>query len=185
MAAVPAILAIAGTGAQVAGSIVGGNARARAAEEGAKLKKLQADEVLKRSEINIRALQRQKRQLTGRQVSSFAKAGVDFSGSAIEVLDATEDQFKRDILSARREAAFKADQLRRGADIDTRLASDARAAGIISGVSTGLSGGVRGLTAAGVFDKAGKPDELKLGIDDDDIVTGVGIGSERKFRSFA
>lgn len=166
MAVAPVVAAIAGaasTGAQVAGSIAKGNAQKRAAEREAELKRQQADEVIRRSKQNVLALKRQRRTVKGRQISGFAKAGVELAGSTLEVLNSTEMEFERDILNTRRDAEFKASQLRAGADIAIEEGKAAKTAGLIGGIAGGVTG-IGGL--ASDLDLPGGADEFETGIQD-------------------
>lgn len=152
MAALP-VLGLIGTGVQVGGQIAAGNARSKAAQQQAQIKNEQADELLKRAETNILAIKRQRNKVVSQQASGFAKANVEASGSMLEVLENTEVEFKREVVNARREAEYKADQLRRGADIDLQLASDIKTASTIGGIAAGI-GGVADVIP--LFDKRGK-----------------------------
>ena len=105
-------------------------AKERALEERSAAKRLEAEELLERSEINAQSLRREGEDIKAAQVGGFAKAGVDVSsGSPLSVLLDTNVKLSRELGLQKREADFKATQLRRGADIDLELAGDERKIG--------------------------------------------------------
>ena len=163
IAAVGLVVGIAGTLSAAEAAEEAEKAKAKAIRERAELKRKQADEILRRVEINVLAMRREKNQLVGRQTSGFAKAGVDFSGSSITVINATEESFIRGTMVARREARYKANQLRQGADIDLTLASDSLAAGESMRKARLIQGLGRGLQSLSKVDFDSKSQNSDLG----------------------
>jgi hypothetical protein len=120
------------------GSILGGASQADAANENAKIKREQADELLAREEINAEIIRDQARKEKGVLLSQLA--GMGGGGSGIGLQLELDRNLALTLSNNRRDAEFKAKMLRRGADIDTKLASDYMTSGIISGVGTVLTG---------------------------------------------
>lgn len=139
----------AAVGLQVAGTLLGAagarkssKAQARAARAQAAAKREQADEMLTRAKFNAAVMREQGRGLQQQQIAAYAKSGVALSsGSTLATLQDTASNVNLGIQQMLDEADFKANQLRMGADIDTRLASDIRSAGKFQTVGTLLSGG--------------------------------------------
>ncbi len=136
-----AAVAVAGTAISVIGQRKAAKAQARAARENAQQKRLQALELLDRFEINSQSLLVEAELTKGKQKVSFAGKGIDISaGSALSTIEETNAVVAKQIMLDRREAEFKAAQLRRGADIDVTLAGDIRRAQRLRTVGTFLSG---------------------------------------------
>lgn len=167
-----AAVAAVGLVGQAVGGAMAGKARKRAAEQQAQMKREQADELLRRAKRNAVSLIKERNILKGKQASGFAKAGVEMSGSALEVLNATDETYRQEVVNARQEAQFKANQLRRGADVDMKLASDIGKANIISTAGDVVAGSVGIAEQAGAFDKP-KVDKLKLDVVDTTVGTSI------------
>lgn len=149
MATGAAVAAVAGTAITIAGQRKEAKAKARAARENAQQKRLQALELLDRFEINSQALTIQGEQHKGKQKISFASKNIDIgTGGALSTIEETNSIVARQIALDRKEANFKAHQLRLGADTDMRLAGDIRSASNLQTAGTFLSG-------AGAVAKAG------------------------------
>jgi len=116
-------------------------AKSRAARENAKLKRLQALEVLDRADINKDVLIKQAAQLKGKQRTVFGGRGIDVStGSALDVVEETDSMVAEQIALELREANWTADQLRRGADLDITQAKQISEINKWRNISTFLSG---------------------------------------------
>jgi hypothetical protein len=142
MAAVPLILMAAGTAVDVGANIKAGQDEGDALQAEAANRRREADEVEARARINERAILRQGRAFLGDQTNAFAGAGVDASGSTLDVLEQTASEIRMDVELNRRDAAFRADQLRRGAISADKAAGNARTAGLLragSSLATGAS----------------------------------------------
>ena len=141
MATGAAVAAVVGTGVTIYGQQKEAKAKARAAKKNAELKRLQALELLDRFEINSQALMAEGELLKDRQKVDLASRGIDIgSGSALSVIEETNALVARQLILDRKEAEFKAQQLRSGADMDVELAGDIRSAANIRSVGTFLSG---------------------------------------------
>lgn len=150
--AVSALGTLANAGSQIASA----NSRAEAARRDSFFKELQADEILSRARINKKRIARDGESFKSEQIAAFAGSGVDISGSALLALEETNRRITEALFDADRESQFKADQLRRGADVSRDLASDIKSAGFFGALGTTLSGGANIGFAAGAFDKRGK-----------------------------
>lgn len=144
-------LLIGGTILGAIGQSKAAKAQARAARAQAAAKREQADEMLKRAKFNAAVMREQGRGLQQQQIAAYAKSGVALSsGSTLATLQDTASNVNLGIQQMLDEADFKANQLRMGADIDTRLAGDIRSAGKWAVAGTLLSGAGR-VGAAGGF----------------------------------
>ena len=129
MATGAAVAVVGGTALQAYGQYKASRARERAARAQAEAKKQQAFEILDRFEVNAGLLRRRGEQVKARQVLATVASGVEISDTTTLVaLEDTNRKISEQIAFERREAEFKAEQLFRGADIDTQLAGDIRKA---------------------------------------------------------
>jgi len=120
-------IVVAGTAAQMIAARKAAKAEERALRAKADAKRIQATELLKRSEFNIKELELEAEEFKAAQTTSFAKAGVALgTGVSLSALEDTQARLTKAVNQSRKEAQFKAGQLRAGADIDSRLASDSR-----------------------------------------------------------
>lgn len=124
--AVAAAAGLVGTGLGVYADYQKSKAQQRAVEEGADAKRQQAYELLSRSDVNIQRLKREAEVFKATQVGQVARSGAALRGNTLIQMEQLNSDLLETIADQRREAAFKAEQLMRGADIDTRLASDIR-----------------------------------------------------------
>lgn len=116
-------------------------AQEKALKQRADAKKVEAFELLARFKINAESLRREGEDIKAAQVGGFAKAGVEVStGSPLSVLLDTNIKLARELGLQKREADFKAAQLRRGADIDIELAGDVRKAEKLKRIGIFFSG---------------------------------------------
>jgi hypothetical protein len=133
-----AATALIGTGVQVAGGISSAASAKEAAEKLQILKNEQADEILARNKINERTLL-DRMLAEGLQIE--ARAGSSgLLGTSLGRKLRLQDEVLKFMVDSQREARFKADMLRKGADIDLDLASDAVTGTILTGIGTGLTG---------------------------------------------
>lgn len=125
MATGAAVATVGGTIIAMEGERKAARAQQRAARANAEAKRLQALEMLDRFEINSRALVMEGEQAKAQQQVAIAGRGIDVSSSAaLNLIEETNAMVARQLILDRKEAMFKAEQLRRGADMDTQLASD-------------------------------------------------------------
>ena len=141
MAEAAAIAAVAGVGINILGQNAQAKAQERAALAQAEAKRLQAFEVLRRSEFNIDELEAEAKRFRGQQTAAFAKSGVDVgSGASLVQLEQLNRDLVEQVAVQREEADFKAKQLFAGADIDTKLSGDIRTAATFNMIGSGLQG---------------------------------------------
>lgn len=137
-AAVP--LAVAGLGLQIWSSVSGANAQADAAERDAADKRIQADEIERRSIAREQFMQLEAQRTIGAGVQKTAAMGWDVSGAPLLALEQAHAGMMQEIVEMRREALFQATQLRRGGDIQDDLASSRRLTGYLNAGGQLLSG---------------------------------------------
>jgi hypothetical protein len=136
-----AMLMGAGTLLQAFGQIESARSEARAAKASSRSLDAQADEVLRRAEINVETLGLQGQELQGEQLSAIAKGGVDVSsGSALQVIEEGALNIRKEQARVRREAEFEARQLRIQAKSLRRAARKAGRAGAIGAIGTIATG---------------------------------------------
>lgn len=154
----PVLAAIAVTSTVISayGSIQESEARAEQARREAALKRMQADEVLDRAEINAGLMDRQGKRLISSQVASFGASNVSLGASQYGLLSETERNVDEQIQLMRRDAEFRAKMLREGASSADVLAGQIQSAGYWSAAGTLLGGGSKAFYASGAFDKKPK-----------------------------
>lgn len=143
MAAAPYIMMGAGGLLQAGGMISGANAEANAAEKDAQFKLGQADEIERRAKLKTGQMEVEGEKIKGSQVAGYGASGFDLSGSPLLVLEETAHNVSTEIAQMNQDSAWKAKQLRAGAEVSMDLASDKRTAGYIGagGSILGLAGG--------------------------------------------
>jgi hypothetical protein len=134
-------VAAVGVGTKIVGDIVGANAQADAAKREAALKNQQADELLSRQSVNERIMLEQDQQAEHEFGAAFASTGREGGGigGMLTIHKNTLDA----IANTRRDAEFKAQMIRAGAESDIQLASDRTTASYITGAGTLLSAGAQ------------------------------------------
>lgn len=136
------VLAV-GTGLSLYGEYKQAQAQADAVRAQADAKRAQAFEILGRAEVNIERLRREAEVFKARQTGAVVRGGAEIRGQTLIQLEQTNSDVLEAIADQRREADFKAEQLFRGADIDTRLAGDIGAASRLSLLGGTLGGAGR------------------------------------------
>lgn len=109
--------AVGGTALQMSAQAKEAAAREKAAQQNKQLRDAQAKEILRRLDINLRALGRQREQFLARQVSGASAGGAALSGSVLQNLNETAEAFEMEQLQMRREANFRAQQIVAGAQM--------------------------------------------------------------------
>jgi len=131
---------IGGTLVSAAGAVYSGIQGANAAEKDAALKKEQALQVEASGYRDDILMKRQEDRALGQLSSAYAKSGTSLQGSGLLDMEDLAFQYEEQRASYAKSIAFKADQLRKGADISYDVAADREAAGYISGFGTILTG---------------------------------------------
>lgn len=139
--AFPLILAAAGAALSIYGQIKGAEADAEAARREAASRELEADEILKRVQVNQAIVQEEGDILMGQQTTFFAGSGVQMGRSPLAVLERTAHGIAREKKNMDIEAQFRAAQLRSGAVLSRDLAGQRMQAGYISAAGTLLTRG--------------------------------------------
>lgn len=135
---------VVGAGLTLYGQIAGASAQAEAAEKQSHLKNMQADEMLSRQAINEKTMLEQSKRIEGEYANSFAATGGEGAGigGQMEIHRTTLEN----IALTRRDAEFKANMIRMGAEIEMSIASDIKTASYISGAGTILTGAAQAYT---------------------------------------
>lgn len=130
-----------GTAFDVFGSINEAKAQEDAAKADANAKRLQAQELLRRSEFNIDQLEAETERFRSSQVGAAAAGGIDVgSGATLIQLEQLNRDLQEEVAAQREEAEFRAAALNAGADVSLSLAGDIRRAGRLGAVASGLQG---------------------------------------------
>jgi hypothetical protein len=120
---------VAGAAAKIYGDYQSNKAQAAAAAAQARVKRIQAYDLLERSEYNIRQTKQEADIFKHRQIATSIKSGVDITGSALLALEDTAMKLSVEVTNQQKEASAKANALFMGADIDMQLSGDIRKAG--------------------------------------------------------
>lgn len=139
---------IASVGITAGAKIVGAVGESQAAQKDADLKRLQADEAEKSGARQEKLLRQQGQQIEGTQVSGYAKAGLDLSGSPLLVLEDTARQVEEQALVVQHDTAFRAGQLRQGADLADQLGQINLVSGLLNAGGTVLGGAAKAYSPA-------------------------------------
>ncbi len=141
MAVALPILAGVGIGMQAVGTIAGASARSDAAAKDAELKNQQADELLRRAGVVEGDIRRTGAQVEGEQRLAAGRGNISAdSGILLSALESTQHNIDRQTAEMHTQAAFNAEQLRKGADASMQLSSNEFTAGLFSGGGSLLTG---------------------------------------------
>lgn len=122
------------------GGVSEAEARRQAMEEDAANKRLQADELERRSKQTEEDIIRQAQEIGDEAQISAAHKGIFNSSLTLGSLVRTKIARDRAIMRMKEDVAFRASQFRRGADASTELASDQYTAGLLGVAGDTLSG---------------------------------------------
>lgn len=145
----PAVIGLlaAGTALSVYSQIKQADDQAEQARRSAALRDQEANEILARAAINEKYLQKQGDQFLTSQIEAYAKAGVTISGSPLQVLEQTKSDFTEQKMLLQRDAEYRANLQRAGAQDLRGAAEQIRQGGYLSAFGT-LLGGVGNIAAA-------------------------------------
>lgn len=133
-------LSILGTGISALSSIQQGQTQSDIYEANARLAERQGEAAVEQGKEKSRILSQQRRQLIGTQVAMYGGAGVDITGSPLDVISDTYSNYERDIQTT----GYNADVARRTsqaqADIYRWGAARAETAGYMKAGTTILGG---------------------------------------------
>lgn len=144
MAEGAAVALVGGTLLQIQANERQADAEERASIQSASNKRAQAIELLDRFALNAEILKKKGSLFKQSQLASFVRGGVGSSGTPLNVLEETNNQLLEQILSEKREAEFKADQLFKGVDVQLELAGDVRSARRVQSIGLFFQGIGRG-----------------------------------------
>jgi hypothetical protein len=145
-------MAAVGAGISIYGQIKAAQDKEEAAQFEAYLKGLQADEMMSREAIN-EGIMRDEAFRSG-LAHQAAFSGTGREGGGIGGILTIKETTDRNIQLARRDAEFKASMLRKGADMDQKLASDLMTSGYIGAAGTLLTSSA---SLYGSYSNYGKP----------------------------
>jgi len=147
--------AIAGSVVSAFSSIIGSSKRKKMEAQIAREKRLQAEEVARRTRSEIELLKDQLQENIGNQAVSFAASGVSVSsGASVQAQMKSFENFGRTVLNKKLEGAFKERQLRLEASMGVQLAAD-QARGDIIGALGGIGNTIAKIGMDGGFDTGG------------------------------
>ena len=136
------VAAVAAIAMAVVGSIASGLNQAATAEEEARLRDLQANEVSLKALRDEQILRKRGRAFQGDQGSAISAGGANIEGTPLLLLEDTAYSIEEQAMTIRHQAQFRAAQLRSGAESLRAQATSARVAGF-------LGAGTNILTSAG------------------------------------
>lgn len=144
--AIPLVVAGAAVAFKAWNQYQAGQAEAGALRDQAMAKKIQADGVIKRFELNSKMQRLEGEVFKGQQLGVLAKSGVDIGqGMSLSALEDTQKRIDRRIDLDRIEAEAQADAIRMGADLDKKQARQSERMGERNAMASVLGG------AAGMF----------------------------------
>jgi len=122
------------------GSLASSQAQANAADAQADIYDTQAQMELERGRFEADRMNRQARQIAGRQVANYAAAGVDLTGSPAMVIDDTAAEEALDIGAIRYGAEARSNNLTARAELQRQNAQATRSTAILGFLTPAISG---------------------------------------------
>ncbi len=156
-----AIIGAAAAGATIYSQLSSAASQEEAAKKNAELKRQQADELMAREAINEDIMRNQVRIAMKDSAPSQASRGIEGAGIGGQIT--ALNTLQSNLIIAHRDAAYKANLLRQGADVENKLASDQMSAAYISGVGTLLTAGAKTYQAIDEGAPPSKADKLYSG----------------------
>lgn len=138
------VLATIGTVITAISAIASASQKARAARYNAAISSLYAEQAKRQGEITKYRLERQRKAMLGRQKALYAKAGVELSGSPLEVLADTEAQYELDKQLAAYNTEVDRTRYLYGARNYNDMAKSIMTQGFLNAGGTLLTSGVKG-----------------------------------------
>lgn len=138
----PGVLAavtVAGTALSIGAQLKRGQAESEAAKQNALLIQQQRSDALRLGASDARRAEIEGRKVAGGAKTAIAKNGIELSGSASNLVSASEASAQADAATARANAARKAFGLDIEEDNVRRRGAAARQAGVLGSLGTGLS----------------------------------------------
>jgi hypothetical protein len=145
---VTAGIAAVGTGVQIYSQIKAGNDKADAARADAANKRLQATEVIRAGEREQDLLRIRGEKYKGNVAQAYAASGVELQGTPLLQLEDTAKQITSESIALEHATQFRADQLRRGADLEEQQAGNYLDEGLLGALGSGLQGAGRAYALA-------------------------------------
>lgn len=148
MSAQAAILAV-GIGITLLSQSREAKQKAEAEREDAFLRDLQAIQVEKSAERDVRLLRTRGQKIKGEQIGAIAASGIELSGTPLQLIEDTAFAVESEISAIREGARFRASQIRAGAEARRRRAEDIEGAVGLRQLGTILGGSSRIAAASG------------------------------------
>ncbi len=172
---------LAGTAVSVYGQLKQADERASAEEKAARLKSIEAKEIMDRAAINEAAILGESQGMQDKQLSGFAAGNVDVTtGSPLLVMQSTANFYNREIINANRDAKYRANNsILEGASLEdsarsTRTASYYAAVGSI----------ITGASKAGAFNSAkSAPEKMPGSSNGDPLYSSTSSSSSGNYMS--
>jgi hypothetical protein len=140
------VAALGGTAYSIYSQKKRAEAEEAAARRQAELRRKQAEELLKRFELNRAVLEQEAELFKSEQETELSSRGVSGGfGTALLLIENTNLKLQEQIEIESREAQWKANQIMAGAGADVALAGDIRRTGRRERVATGIRGGTQAL----------------------------------------
>ena len=141
MAEAAAAMAIVGTGMEMAGNYKSAQEQAKAEKFNAYISEQRAKNIRQAKDEEIRKIRRNKDSMFATQKAKYAKAGVLFEGSPLEVMTDTATQFEIDVANTEYNYETEARAQEDEADYRRKRAKNIKSAGIMNAFATGAYGG--------------------------------------------
>lgn len=135
-------LMVTGTALSVWGQLEETNAQAKAAQDQATLRDIEARETLERAKINEQSILKERDVTFSAQTAGFAAGNVDVTtGTPLMVMEATGAFYREEVANMKREANFRAGQLQSEAGSYRESADSTRKVGAIKIAGSLLTSG--------------------------------------------
>lgn len=139
--AIPLAVMAVGTGIQAYSAFRSSQDAAEAARQQAKIKKAQVKELYERMKIQTERIQARGEEFKARQTNEFAAGGVQLgAGATLVALEDTNMKISQEVSDLERETKFKASQIKMGAAVDMKMASNMETAGMLAAFGSVANG---------------------------------------------
>jgi len=141
MAEVAIAMEAVGTGMEMIGNHKEAQEQAKAEDFNAYISEQRAKNIRRAKDEEIRKIRRNKDSMLSTQKAKYAKAGVLFEGSPLEVMTDTATQFELDVANTEYNYETEARAQEDEADFRRKRAKDIKSAGMMNAFATGAYGG--------------------------------------------
>lgn len=134
------VAGLAGTGLSMFGQAQAGNQEAAILQVNADIARTEGKSIQEATKAETLRVSRDRRKLIGEQANAIGGAGIDFSGSPLDVMANTAGDFERDIAMLGAQGDAQANARFHQASIYDWMAPQRRRAGYLGALGTGLKG---------------------------------------------